>query len=570
MANEDLRSELSRLEREISQQERENAILRGQINDMLNALSYAANTTYSECNNYIGGFQRGTGRVITSHDAVGQAIYTEEFSRYILGCYKNIENAYKNIRKCNNDKRSKFASVNVVNRHFIAALQNSRNKMVSDATALKEAEKLNLQSKDYYLSYLMIQIASYLKNGVDTPDKYIAAALEINPKYTVAALALINIYSNHDDAAAVWLEKLLQYPIVGADSRLFSVLLSLKFYAPRPKIMPLIDKYFEGATRNTDTDYIKNKLFNIFKNVPQVHTPTFDKLANAAVVDYPKLASVLQLAANNGKIGEKIDHIANKQKSGKKSFFDNAVESYFLSCTSPAVDELDRDISYNECVIKSSGLMEDAQVLDATRQTRKVSALDGDRIMFNILLDQTAYDIKEQLSAFIYKRIDSIVLDCFREYRTAYLNARPKDIGVKIEYFEGRTAFINSATDYEAIDKACDNKAKERLAAIKITPIIIFALLCVLSIGLAFAHWACAFALILLVPVTAYFIFNYISRRKQVIILTNEDRVRIKAKFDTLKTEYDSYVDEFTRFDIVREKVESIIKGIQVDQTTAA
>ena len=152
MSNYQLKAEVSRLESQLREIERENSNLRSEINSTISSVNQAERnlTDYNQyirntLDNATNVINNSINRTIDAYELQGQIdqLYTR---------YKRVELANKKIRALNNKKYYDFNNYRTVRKIVQGMMDNLDLNMVSEAVIYKSIERQHLLTPDYWLT----------------------------------------------------------------------------------------------------------------------------------------------------------------------------------------------------------------------------------------------------------------------------------------------------------------------------------------------------------------------------------------------------------------------------------
>jgi len=117
-----------------------------------------------------------------------------------------LEEAKDSISKLEDELKRKYEKHNLVRDKFIEIINNISNNEIESNLLINNNEFNNINIPNYYLSYVLMAVISWINNNKKSCNKYIQQAIEINKEKT--ALALLTLYTkiNKTDIALKWLK----------------------------------------------------------------------------------------------------------------------------------------------------------------------------------------------------------------------------------------------------------------------------------------------------------------------------------------------------------------------------
>ena len=177
-------SSVSEMQWKVNEQRRINSELHSELNAIANGISSTYNKWERLCGNITTSLNNGAQRVAASQNYMNAAYEMQgEIDRlYVL--FKNIEQANKKIRECNNKKIYDFANYNAVRKIVSAMLDNLEVSLVSDKTITKVVEIKHLQIPDYWLTCALLSIMAWRNNDKALADQALERACKLDKKET--------------------------------------------------------------------------------------------------------------------------------------------------------------------------------------------------------------------------------------------------------------------------------------------------------------------------------------------------------------------------------------------------
>ena len=151
-------SDISSLQAELSRQQRINAELRSELNEIYMGVSQAQNEMSSFRNHVCGTLENSTNMIMNSHDRCVRTYEVQGEIDRLYECFKRMELANKKIRECNNKKYYDFGNYRTVRKLVQGMMDNMNVSMVSDEVIYKSVERQHLQTPDYWLTCVLISV----------------------------------------------------------------------------------------------------------------------------------------------------------------------------------------------------------------------------------------------------------------------------------------------------------------------------------------------------------------------------------------------------------------------------
>ena len=362
-------SSVSEMQWKVNEQRSLNYELRSELNAIANGISNTNDKWNRLCNNISNTLNNGAQRVNAAQNNMNAAYDMQgEIDRlYVL--FKNIEQANKKIRECNNKKIYDFANYSAVRKIVAAMLDNLEVSLVSDETITRVVEIKHLQLPDYWLTCALLSIMAWRNDDKVLAKQALERACKLDKKDTAVFFLAFNLRIGRESAALKWFEYYQSCDLTGEDDRTFLFLFSIVNRAVNEdssdEMVSEIDEFIRRVIeadmqRNgySDTDLI-NRIFHYLSRFIPNETISYTVLMKYCKErDY--LISQMMLAKANVNILDfilKTVHITDAQR---KDYLNSFIESIVKKPNSVELDVED-EIRYNELIIKNQGNIEIAK-----------------------------------------------------------------------------------------------------------------------------------------------------------------------------------------------------------------
>lgn len=416
--------DIRRLEAEVAELRRENSRMEGEIRAMTNSLDRAGGIVSSAESEAIGALVNGENTLTTDDNTLQNVGRVGDDIRARMVLYKNIENAYKTIRRLNNDLRYHQGNEKTVRRMLAAMLDNESKAFASEETVRTQSEKLYLDTQFYFLSHIMMDLQLRKAGETAAADRARKKALEMDERKSVWVYFMIALKRGDRPEKSKWLKKLMTVAPVGSEKELIRVL-ALLALQPKNEDAAAIAEYIGfdkiGAI---DKGEIVGAILKSYRAAMTVAPPKFENI-DKHVAEAGALGTALRGAMNNEEVGAYVKKLAT-DTGGKmrNDIIDAMLDSVIESCHSPRAQEIYDEIAYQEKIIAAKGVIEDAMALKAREEVEKVSDIDIESCLFEWLNEKDRYNGKKEIVEFAYGKFKPSFRHAYdgyvKQYRAEY------------------------------------------------------------------------------------------------------------------------------------------------------
>ena len=362
-------SSVSDMQWRVNEQRRINSELHSELNAIANGISNTHNKWDRLCNNISNSLNNGAQRVAASQNYMNAAYEMQGEIDKLYVLFKNIEQANKKIRECNNKKIYDFKNYSAVRKIVAAMLDNLEVSMVSDETITRVVEIKHLQLPDYWLTCALLSIMAWRKDDRELAKQALERACKLDKKETAVFFLVFNLRIGRDSAALKWFEYYQTCDLTGEDDRTFLLLFSIVNQAVNEdcsdevisKVRAFIRRIIDDDIKRngySESDMIGRILYYLNRFVPH------DTIGYTVLLKYCKerdfLASQMMLAKANIHILDFILKTIHVTDAERKDYLNSFIEEIVKKPNSVEL-EVEDEICYNELIIKNQGNVEAAQ-----------------------------------------------------------------------------------------------------------------------------------------------------------------------------------------------------------------
>ncbi len=475
MGNYELRAEVSRLESELRDIERENNALRSEISSTVNSVNQAERnlTDYNQhirntLDNANGTINNSINRALDAYELQGQIdkLYVR---------YKNVELANKRIRALNNKKYYDFNNFRTVRKIVQGMMDNLDLNMVSDSVIYKSIEGQHLKTPDFWLTPALISVMAWKNDDKPLADRAIAEAVKLDMKNSCIFYMIFNIRMGRDSAAVKWFLEYQKCELKGSDENTFLMLFSLISKTLSDTVddetAQLISDYIhrlmvecakkEGYSEKDIVGLICSKMTSLLK--PESYDlPALAKYCK----DYSSMNRMANYANNNYNILEFIMKIKNVPIAERNTYLKEYL-SELLAKPNDVEIETYNEIEYNEFIIRLSGNVEQAKEKFDAELLRRESELNIISSIIGWIFDFGNDDVNGQMRLNMFtlvKTLQEKAADLyFKNYRSMYKDVHP----VQILDYNTDVNFTQEVAENSKVESFYQNQQQVELATVK-------------------------------------------------------------------------------------------------------
>lgn len=561
-----MRSKINRIESEINELQRE-------LRMMLNSLDNARSCVSSTGARLSGSAESGVGSLDSSGRTLDNAAEMESTIEVLNKKYKTIELSYKAIRALNNQLKYDEGNNRKVVKVTQAIIDNLVAGFVSDKGMEEVAEKLHLQTQQFYLSFIMMSIVLWRRGERSAAERAVEKAMELNAKSTAAFYVLFNYKFGLYETAERWLQVLMSEDITGEDS---DMLIFMLLVALNPEIRAKNDMLYNGVleyirlacgeTKRSSDKKLIDTLYNKMLRLCAENDISYNYLEKYCDGnDYLSLLEALRYAISNADI---LNYLQNLQKTNEgrnpKQFVDLFLDNEISNCKTESMQKIADEIRYHEAVIEARGDVEEAIVLKAEDDMHAEAHIVVNEVLYDIVYDTPEkFAGKENLNLFAYYNLNYLHEAAYDLYCRNYRELNKTPVGISIDSFKTATDFKAPESDkgkidahYAALrDEAIKSKKKRRGIIVGSVVAAVMLVLMILNVAGVIFEGSYALAIVGAVGVVigaATIVATVLYNRFMAAKLTKEfaeKACRTKDEYAKLLSDYNAFQDNFREQD---------------------
>lgn len=593
MANEDIKYQISQLQREIGAVERELNQLNEELDMIANAAANNNNLLIGTANALNNSMENNATSLDFTNNRITDTFNTQLQIKELFFIFKDMETANKKIRALNNKLFFEFRDHAKVRKIVYALMDNLSLDIVSNETIYKSIEKEHLKQPDFWLTYVLLSIMFWKENNKEQTDKSIAAALKLNEKNTVLFLFQFNLALKRYDAALKWLKYYESLGMTGKDAKTLLMLVAsveskINNFDDRTDPVAIeVARYIRERVEKDDAEVDQNSLIeDVCSFMEKLDTPETLKYEyyRKYVQDYQQMANALSRAKNNETILEYFTEISHIAFNEKNTVLDNYM-SKIISEPSEGEKQIYDEIEYNENIIKAVEEVKTSKGLITSLDFKKIAK---ERYEAKKVHDESKLNTVLELMNWSYNGCDENVNSLtkwnifvlnkkyawqgYELYNKKYHALNPNKHRVDIEEFSTETDFKNQKRDEELIDQFIDNKITDLLRHAHKPLFYVGIAIAILGIvggilGIALAKNTALLILGLVVAgiggvMAAIALVSNIFKKKKIRNRMENNRTRYKDILGKIYTDKAEFDVEFEKGDIISKDIKAFFDGI--------
>lgn len=560
----DLRNEVNRLERKLSEVQAYNRELRGELATVANGV-FRAHNTLEEYNSHMQNALQNSDNVMhSSHQRVIDAIALQGEIEKLYARFKNVELANKKIRAANNNIYYDFSNYRTVRKIVQGIMDNLDVNMVSDQTITKSVEVQHLQTPDYWLTCVLISVMAWKNDDKELADRAMARAVSLDKKHSAIFYMLFNLRLDRNEAALKWFSTYQECEQKGSDQRTFLMLFSL--------ISKTLNESVDEKTRNQISAYINNVIMScvqaegyseedilakILRNYSRMQ-PT-EQIEYALLRKYcgafSELTANMMRAKNNINILEFILKTVNVPVDQRNEFLKNYIDE-LISNPNQAEESVYEEIAYNELVIRLDGDVETAKARFEAEQQRARADINLISEMIDWIYERDNHEIKGQIRLNMFTLTKELQEKAVEAHTQDYRNRRTTIAPVTINDYSSTVDFKQESDEAKKIETHYTDIKNNAMSGIKDWKAYLgFGAAVLAGVGAFFVgFWLFALTAVGI----GYGVFVLLSNKSQrkLVELTCKDNIRAaKDVLQRLFVEFKQYQQQFDEYDAYHDQI---------------
>ena len=468
-------SDVAAMRSKVNQIIAENNRLRNEISMMENSV-YSANSSVGSMSDLAIGTMRDGENTVKTDDQILHGVDKAEVEiGEMMKLYKNMESAYKEVRRLKNELRYNQGEEKKVRRLICATIDNELTNLASDETIEKQSEKVYTQASYFFLSYVLMDLHKRKKGEIAAADRAREKALEMDERKSVWVYYMVALRRGDVRERDFWLDRLVKTPLVGSEEPLLKLLVMIALTEKDESAQKLRKYVGIDSVSSVDKDAVVKSIRASFSAAMTVKPPEF-KFLKKHVAESENLHEALRGAMNNEEIAVYMQQLAQvKEAEARNDFYAQMLDVVVESCCSPKSAEINKEIAYQEKIIEAKGVMEDAMALKVKEDVKLVSQINVEECLFKWLNESDRYAGKAEVTKFSYSKFKASYKRAYADYVNAYKNKYSETVTVTIGEFRNKTPLKNIDSDEQAVIKFCEDRCARKKAAIKDTKFILLA-----------------------------------------------------------------------------------------------
>ena len=559
-------SSVSEMQWKVNEQRRINNELHSELNAIANGISSTYNKWERLCGNITTSLNNGAQRVAASQNYMNAAYEMQgEIDRlYVL--FKNIEQANKKIRECNNKKIYDFANYNAVRKIVSAMLDNLEVSLVSDKTITKVVEIKHLQIPDYWLTCALLSIMAWRNNDKALADQALERACKLDKKETAVFFMAFNLRMGRESAALKWFSYYQTCDLTGEDDRTFLLLFSIVNNAIKENCSDeVISKVSKFITRiiNDDLDrngYSESEVINKILRYLHRFVPN-ETIGYTVLMKYCKekdyLASQMMLAKANIHILDFILKTVNVTDTQRIDYLNSFIEDTVKKPNSVELGVED-EILYNELIIKHQGNIEAAKEEFAQIRTHRENDLDiiAEMVDWIYRTDQKK-EVHPVVRSNLFNTTKEINQKSVQTYVNSYRSRFKANYNIQINDYATTANLTDFSGEAAKLKSFIETKKANKLGTVKTWPS--FLGFGAAALGIVGAVAMSPALLVFTVAGAGFGVFNllYCNAKRNGIIRDHDNEYQLSESIlKGIINDFGAYRQEYSEYDSYAQKIE--------------
>ena len=551
---------------QVAEQRRLNNELSAELATIINSIQAAYNKWNNLCERISGTLNEGVNRVNRSQQAIDASYQMQgEIDRmYVL--FKNIEEANKKIRECNNKKIYDFANYSAVRKIVSAILDNIENNFVSDAVITKSIEVKHLQLPDYWLTCALLSIMAWRNDNRQLANQALERACKLDKKETAVFFLAFNLRMGRESAAVKWFDYYTGCDLYGEDDRTFMLLFSIVNRVITEncsdEVVSKVSSYInrvisDDLNRNGyNEEFLINRISGYLRRfVPNEALPYPVLMKHCTEQSY--LTSEMMLAKANVNILDFILKTVNISEKERKDYLNAFIEQTVKKPNKVEI-EVDDEIKYNELIIRHQGDIEAAKAEFESLRTHRENDFDIIVEMVDWVYkpgsdDEVNPSVRLNMFSFTKDLAAKSVQRHFENYRRQFKNT----YNIQINDYQTVADLTNEAGECAKLRSFVEEKKNAALSGVKTWASFIgFGLGAAAAVAAILTMMLGLLALTVIGIVFGVAYLLVCSSRKKAINRDFDNEYALSEQvLKSIFAEYALYVRQFREYDAYSEKI---------------
>ena len=573
MSNSALQAEVYRLQSILSDIERENSRLSGEISQGVHTVNQANNSLSEFLNNVDNSLDQSARQVNEAQSMEEQAYQVQLETEKLYPLFKNMEEANKNIRDLNNRKYYEFAQYRIVRKIMQGFMENLDLNLVNVELIYKAVEKNHLQTPDYWLTSAMLAVMAWKSDQKEMADRAIKEALSLDKKNAIIFFFIFNLRMARDETAVRWLLEYEKCEMTGSDRENFLMMFSLISRTLHenvsPEVRAKITEYVNIIVQQSlsaegySEEELVNRIASRFYALIRPGSYNLQNLARS-ISGFEDMTRTLDMAANNYNILEKLSRILNVSTAEHNKYLKEFMNQLIARPNTVEKETYDQ-IRFNETVIRRRGDKSAAQEeYDSNRQEEE-SRINLISCMVDWADDEHNESINEQMRYNMFVLVSDYEKKGTHRYAEQYRSRYKETWPVEIGEYSTTCDFGNYQTECQKIGVFFQNWLAEQLKKISNTAsYILFAIAVVLAAGGVYFRAYIPGAIAAVVSVAAGVLLMYFNKRKKENLKTESENRTSKTiqQLQVLFGEFDTVRQTMRQYDSVTTQIDELFTRI--------
>lgn len=559
-------SDISSLQAELSRQQRINAELRSELNEIYMGVSQAQNEMSSFRNHVCGTLENSTNMIMNSHDRCVRTYEVQGEIDRLYECFKRMELANKKIRECNNKKYYDFGNYRTVRKLVQGMMDNMNVSMVSDEVIYKSVERQHLQTPDYWLTCVLISVMAWKNDDKPLADRAMEKAVSLDKKSCSIFYMLFNLRVGRGDAALKWFRGYQECDLRGSDERTFLLLFSLLSKTiddsvdehTKSEIYSFINKVIalnaqqSGFSEQEIVDEICGYL-TALQGGERLEYALLQKCCD----DFSEISRMVLLAQNNRNILQFIFDVNDVSELERNDYISTFMDEQIAQPN--AVEKAVYDeIEYNETIIACKGDIEAADERYQAEKSRREKELNLIAEMIRWVYGRGKEEANPQVRRNMFVLTGGLQQQAVEQYRERYRSMERDVHPVTLGEYHTDCDFRSREGEQRKIQAFYEARRDEALATVKNLPAFLgFGVGAAAAVGAFFVGYF-LFAVTAIALIYGGFTLFSNSKRRAQLAADCQNSIAGKGELMTrLFAEYGKLQEEYRAYDGYSEQIEA-------------
>jgi hypothetical protein len=492
LSNAALRAERDRLQAELNRIENENRRLQAEVDRTVSQLDNIHSGLDRYQNDVKNALVQSNNKMNSSASVADSAYGLQQQIESLYPLYKNMEEADKRIRELNNKKYYDFKNYRTVRKIMQGLMDNLDFNLINDEIIYKAIEKEHLQTPDFWLTSSLISIMSWINDTKDHANRALEDAYRMSPKDCCVFYMIMNLRLGREDAALKWLSLYEQQDLKRSDYETFLLMFSLISKTVYENVGTSVRTRVENFVTRIINESMQKEGYSEQQIISQIaeylrvlrtrgsyNYPAIQQYSS----DYGNLVELLDSAANNYNILERIKQIMNARIEERNAFLKEYIDK-LLEKPNDVEKDTYNEIAYNEKIILYKGDIAAAKSEYDREMSYETEDINLIYEMMNWIHSPEKDNVNGQMRRNMFGIMKGFEQSGYQYYRSGYMSLVRDVFHIKVNDYETNANLRSPDSEYSKVRSYYNNVLSGQLAGIKdLMSYIFFAIAGVLLVG---------------------------------------------------------------------------------------